>query len=186
MTTVRKCEHCGLSLPRGWPTCPHCGRPGRYHNVEDAADEDERAALEERYHQAHKASVDRGAADRLRDFESALGASKAVLSRPLGFLLEFVQADNVVYATYYKLMRAGIRFPAGEKWDRLRTIADATLFAGFEDEIRFAALSLDGVGVRSYGACSITLRDSMIAHRASVFEENTVLFVEKMGVSNIP
>ncbi len=50
-------------------------------------------------------------------------------------------------------------------------------------EIRFAALSLDGVGVLSYGPCSLVLSERMISHRSSVFEENSVLFMDHMGIS---
>jgi hypothetical protein len=45
-----------------------------------------------------------------------------------------------------------------------------------------AALSLDGRGVAHYGDCFLVLKDSMIAHRLSVFEENTVVFMEHHAV----
>ena len=60
----------------------------------------------------------------------------------------------------------------------IRRITDALLFGPNMDEIRFAALSLDGFGLDNYGACSLVLREEMIAHRASVFDENSVTFME--------
>jgi len=56
------------------------------------------------------------------------------------------------------------------------------LFPHYKEQIRFAALSLDGVGLSTFGVCSIEFREEMIAHRASVFDENSVLFIERHGV----
>lgn len=73
--------------------------------------------------------------------------------------------------------------PAGDEWDYRRRSADLALFPNFEEHITFAALSLDGVGLSNYGSCSIVLRNDMIAHRATVFEENSVTFTERHGVA---
>lgn len=72
-----------------------------------------------------------------------------------------------------------MRVPDDDKWDALRRGTDEALFPGQKEKIRFAALTLDVVGVLNYGACQMTLRTPMIAHRASVFEENTAVFMEK-------
>lgn len=182
MTVPRQCDFCGFSLPRGYAACPHCGRPGRYQNVDDAADDGERRALYDRYQNAISASVAGGAEAQLRDFEAAAEKSEAVSTRPIGFLQPLVQSDNNVYSSYYKLMEAEVRLPEGSKWDILRAVADEALFTGFKDEIRFAALSLDGLGVAHYGECSITWREAMIAHRASIFEENSTMFMDHKNV----
>ena len=176
------CNFCGHGLPRGPSSCPHCGQPGRYQNVDDAGAGEEQVALDLRYRSAVADSAARGAEDRLKDFEMAVGKSKAVISRPLDFLQPLAQSDNVLYATYYKLMQAEVRLPEGGKWDILRAVTDEALFTGFKEEIRFAALSLDGVGIFNYGPCSITLREEMISHRASAFEENSVLFMDHRQV----
>jgi hypothetical protein len=60
----------------------------------------------------------------------------------------------------------------------LRQVADAALFSGFQDEIRFGVISLDGSGALNYGRCFLVLRDDMIAHRATVFESNAVLWMK--------
>jgi hypothetical protein len=41
------------------------------------------------------------------------------------------------------------------------------------------ALTFDGVGLDNYGECSMILKEAMIAHRASVFEENSVQFMDR-------
>src|SRR5262249_40185953 len=68
--------------------------------------------------------------------------------------------------------------PPGEGWDKLREITDTNLFFGYKEEIRFAALSITGRGVERYGRYSIVLRDEMIAHRATIFEENSVMWMK--------
>jgi hypothetical protein len=45
--------------------------------------------------------------------------------------------------------------------------------------LHYAALSLDGVGLESYGECTVTLREEMVFHRASCFEENSALIFEE-------
>lgn len=77
------------------------------------------------------------------------------------------------------MKEAGVRLPEGEQWDVVRELADTVLFPGYKKDMRFAALSLNGIGLSNYGSCSIALRDEMIAHRASVFEENSALFMER-------
>lgn len=58
--------------------------------------------------------------------------------------------------------------------DRQRRMVDALLFGGYADQIRFAALSLDGIGLRSYGkgglSYGLCLGDVAIAKRASLLQ----------------
>jgi hypothetical protein len=183
MPATRQCAFCNNPLPRSASVCPHCGRPGLYPNVEDAEDHAEHAELERRHQAALTQSAARGVDQTLKDFEVAAADSKAVLARSSNELLRLANSDHELYATYYKLTRAGVRLPTGEKWDFRRRVADAALFPGFEEQITFAALSLDGIGLSNYGSCSIVLRDDMIAHRASVFEANSVTFTEHHHVA---
>jgi hypothetical protein len=163
--------------------CPHCGRPALYPNVDDADDPAERAELDRRYQAALAESATRGAEQAVKDFEAAAGDSKAVLARSPGELLRLANSDHELYATFYELIEGGVRIPAGDEWDFRRQVADAALFPGYFKQIRFAALSLDGIGLSTFGLCSIVLRDDMIAHRASVLEENSVLFAERHGAA---
>ena len=54
------------------------------------------------------------------------------------------------------------------------------VFPSYNHEIGFAALSLDGKGVLSYGRCSLVLKSIAIARRATVFWENTVEFCNRV------
>jgi hypothetical protein len=176
------CSECGNEIPQPVERCPHCGRPGYYWNVIAANEADERAALERRYQAAQREATSRKAEGALQDFENSIADSKAVIARSESDVLRLASSNRQLYSTYYQLLEAGVRLPEGNQWDVLRELADTVLFPGYKKEMRFAALSLDGVGVSNYGSCSIVLRDEMIAHRASVFEENSALFMERRRI----
>lgn len=174
------CQHCGFEVPLAWSYCPHCGRAGLFPNVRAAQSEDEVAALDHRYQHALQDAAARGALNTVTRFERAVAtSSKAVMSRPLRELDRLASSDRELISTFYKLLGAEVRLPRGNDWDGLRRIADEVLFPGYREEIRFAALTLDGTGLSSYGECSFVLRDDMIAHRASIFEENSTVLLTR-------
>lgn len=140
------------------------------------------AALERRYQAAKKDATARKADGALQDFENALSGSKAVIARSESEVLRLATSTRQLYGTYYQLIEAGLRLPDGDEWDVLRELADTVLFPHYKQEMRFGSLSLDGLGLPNFGECSIVLREEMIADRASVFEENSALFVERREI----
>lgn len=176
------CPECDNEIQQPADRCPHCGRPGYFWNVLAAEDPAERAALERRYQAAKKDAASRKADVQLQDFEDTIAGSKAVIARSESEVLRLASSTRQLYNTYYQLIGAGVRLPEGDQWDVLRELADTLLFPGYKKEMRFAALSLDGVGLSNYGSCSIVFSNEMIAHRASVFEENSALFMEHHNI----
>jgi hypothetical protein len=183
MSKLPPCDFCNNYMPPSANSCPHCGRPGLYPNVRIASNPKERTALDRRYKSAMKDSSSRGAVSVLYDFEKAIAASKAVISRPHNELYRLAANDYELYTTYYQLLEAEVRLPKGDKWDTLRAVADSALFPNYKEQIRFAALTLDGKGLFNYGECAIVLRTDYIAHRATVFEENSVPFMKNHRIS---
>jgi hypothetical protein len=187
MPPLACCEHCHNHYPITVMPCPHCAGRGQFPNVMLAELEEEVAALARRYKEAWTDAEARGALDRLLEFEAALADTEAVFARSTHDLQRLSTSDNQAYVTYYDLLRSKIKLPAGDKWDRLRMLTDSALFLDAKDEIRFAALALKGadedVNLSNYGDCTITLRTEMIAHRASVFEENSVMFMIRRGMT---
>lgn len=173
------CSYCRNSIPPSWVRCPHCGLPGLFPNVRAAEDEPERLALERRYQEALAEAASRGARAAVEVFEQAAQSSKAVAARPIRELDRLAASDKELYPTYYGLLEGQVRLPHGDEWDVLRGIADEALFPGYKQEIRFSALALDGGGLPRYGECSFVLRNDMIAHRASVYEENSALSMKR-------
>lgn len=177
-----QCAACSHDIPLNLNQCPHCAQPGLFPNVRAAAQPEERAALEQRYQQAIAEAAARGEAAAVQEFQDALGDSRAVIARPLGEVERLAVSDRQGYASYYQLVDAEVRLPDGDEWEILRRLADEAFFPGYREHIRFAALTLDGIGLSNYGDCSIVLRTAMIAHRASAFEENTAVFVKRHEV----
>lgn len=156
------CGHCGNPIPGFASRCPHCANPVGYPNV--LAAKDEEPDLLVLYDDALKDADGRGVRATVDDFQLAVDGSKAVFNRWPDDVQRLAGDDNQLYATYYQL--AKLRLPKGDEWDKLRQIADATFFTNYHEEIRFAALTLDSIGITNYGNCSILLKDSMISHRA--------------------
>jgi len=179
---TRSCTSCGNSFPSSAERCPHCGQPGLFANVFAAESDSQRLALAERYRLAKEDATARGADSSVQQFEDALKDSRAVIARSSRDMLRLATRDNEIYATFYNLNSAGLRLPEGGKWDILRSVVDSALFPNYKEQIRFAALSLNGVGLSNYGEYSIVLRTDMIAHRTSVFEENSILFMEHHNI----
>jgi hypothetical protein len=81
--------------------------------------------------------------------------------------------------SFWDLLHAGVRVPDGSRWTWLRGLADWALFTSYRDKIRFASLSVDGACLPHYGEVSLELSENMIAHRATVFEENSAVFFDR-------
>jgi RNA polymerase subunit RPABC4/transcription elongation factor Spt4 len=181
------CAFCTNNVPPSASRCPHCGQPSLFPNVVIA--HSEQSSLQNRYDNAISLALTSGAITNVNDFERTVNKSCAVVNRSLSELQRLVGSDFEVYATYYRLSE-GIRLQKGEEFDSLRQAADSIFFTGYAKEIRFAALSLDSLGLQNYGDCSWILREAMIEHRASVFEENTTLYYMNnariKGASDIP
>ena len=96
-----------------------------------------------------------------------------VISTSFNEVERIAQADTNVFSTFYQRVKAGLQIPSGGKWDVLRGVAEHALFPGYKDHIRFGAFSLDGDGVWNYGECAVTLKDRMVTHRTTLFEELT-------------
>lgn len=183
---VDQCPDCRHEFSISEVRCPHCGRPSRFPNVRDA--ELEADALTARYNDAKMDAANRGDAAVVEQFEQACRQSVAVIARSFDEAFRLATSDLELYATHYQLQT--LRIPGGlppgpgqPNWDRIRAVADEALFGKQKEEIRFAALSLDGVGLANYGECTLVLRDDMIAHRASVVEENSLVFMNRHGVT---
>ncbi|HXU30658.1 MAG TPA: hypothetical protein VN851_08795 [Thermoanaerobaculia bacterium] len=182
------CEFCGYSVPLAVSVCPHCGQPCRFaSNVRAALFPEEKEALDRRYRKAKMEAEGRGCRQVLTAFEAAVRGSQSVISRPLREADRLAVSERELYSTYYQQVHAEHRSPSSDDWDRRRRIADEALFPGYKESIRFAALTLDGEGVASYGGdepdgfCFLVLRSEMIAQRATVFEDNSTLVYERHG-----
>jgi hypothetical protein len=183
MVTSELCLHCSNDVPVAAERCPHCAQPVRFPNVRAADQYQERAALEIRYDASIGDGNARGCGPIIKNLETAIeDQARAVIGRPVSEVHRLATNDMQLYATYYQLIEAEVRLPSNGKWDVLRRVAEDALFPGYKERIRFAALTLDGAGALSYGECFFSLRVDMTGHRASLLEENCVLFMDHHGV----
>ncbi|WP_437577727.1 zinc ribbon domain-containing protein [Sorangium sp. So ce887] len=179
------CPACGHEIPASAERCPHCARPGLFPNVRAVTQPEETAAFDARFRDARDEASARGLLALFEEFMVALDDSKAVIARPLREAQRLASSHKEGYATYYQLTDAEVRLPDGNEWDFLRRQADEALFPGYKEKIRFAALTLDAVGLSNYGDCSMTLRTSMVAHRTTVLEENSAVFIKHRSVKMV-
>jgi len=170
------CTACSSPIPSNKRDCVVCGTDNGCPNVRQAEGSVEKTALAERLADAEVSANARGCLDILKKFGVAVLSSSAVMARSLAVLDSLVKSDKSLYIPFYKQVSSGARIPEDNDWDLGRTAADSTVMPHYFEEISFAALSLDLVGLTAYGAYSIILKEQAIALRASVFEENPFIF----------
>jgi hypothetical protein len=176
---VASCKQCGSVVPDAVDRCPTCGADAGFPNVRAASTATEVAELTARYSAAIADSRSRGAHKPIAQFEKSMQNTAAVINVDLRFLFFFLSSDKDLYSTYRLGVRAQTRKVASESNDRHRTGVEDALFGSYGEQIRYAALSLDGSGPKSYGAFAIKLRDVAVRDRASLLEENSYMFVER-------
>lgn len=177
--TERICQGCGAPFSRDLSVCPHCERPSLYPNVEDVDTAARHAALEVRYAAAKARAMRCGHTVEAEALEALGRASEACKALPAEDLARMALDDSRMGATYYGLVAGGCRIPGDDDFEVLRRIADAALHRSYGARITFAALSVGGRAPSNYGDGVIYFRESMIAHRATVFEENSALWVQR-------
>jgi hypothetical protein len=175
---VNRCPNCGSEYDRSAEVCSACGDHLGYPNVRAAADPKETEALMARYETAVEAATLRGAGGVIEAFQEAVSRSKAVVNVSVFLLREFSTDKKTLYTNYQLAVSAQTRKAADDEMDRQRRAVDAILFGVYAEKLRFAALSMDGRGLKSYGAYTITLKDVSVSKRSSLLEENSFAFVE--------
>lgn len=136
-----------------------------------------------RYQQA-KEEAERNAA-RISDLETLLSVSQAVLSCSVSKVYHIALNDGI-FANYHDLM--SVQFlpqvrPGQPDWAKRRPQVEIE-FVGSERHLRrmhYACLTVNGKSLPHYGECTVILREQMIAHRASVFQENSALYFDQNG-----
>jgi hypothetical protein len=161
-------------------TCSSCGSFVGFPNVYLAEGVEEQQALDARYTEAVSLAATDGTLTNLQEFEEAAKLSSAVVSMSVARLRSLAVNKNELYSNYDLAVRAQARRPALARNDQRRRAVDAKLWGTAAGEIRYAALSIDGRGLKSYGDCFVRLDDHFISHRASVLEQNSFSFLKEV------
>lgn len=178
-TRVRRCVECGNDMPIARTSCPHCGRPQFFPNVDLAKDPVEKQKLDARFQSAMSDCKLRGCEAIADKFTAACTHAVAVFACKLLKLHREIATGTQLWETYHDLERLRLQAatPGDFDWAKLRPQAEIELLGSHEhlDKIHYACLSIGGDGLSSYGECVVQLADPMIAHRASCFEGNTAV-----------
>jgi len=128
----------------------------------------------------------RGDRAKVNEFEEACNNSAAVLCCDVRKLLAIANGDHELFAGFYDTL--SLRFTDGKKpnepdWNVTRPITEIAVFGSkkHHDCLHYAALTLTEEGLPHYGECHILLREEMVAHRTSTFEENSAVHVDRFG-----
>lgn len=176
---ITGCAKCGECLSESARFCLACGEDAGFPNVRMATRLEEVEHFEKRLATAFASAEAGGYLHALQGLGKAASASKAVIARPLRILLDLLENDRRPYSTYHMELNAGLRVPEDNVYDRTRTQFENALFPQFYVEIRYAALSLEGRWLHWFGDYAMILKEHMIGHRTTVFEENPYLFAKK-------
>lgn len=174
---MEKCSHCNRDVNYNLIACPTCAEPLGHPNVRMAKVAAQKTALEKRYAEACQNATKSSCQDELGNFEQTCRGSFAVINENAKFLDFFLTRPNQLYSTYKKQVDAGLRIPASPEDSSMREAAEAIMFPDFGREITYAALSIDGRGLSSYGPITLRLKESAIGKRATVLKENSYDFV---------
>ncbi len=172
------CEVCQTPQPQvNYANCIQCGSDLGAPNVNEVSTEDEINALEKRYINATNFIIANGNEDGLEHFKTYFSHNvNAVINLSFKAIKAWLLTTDRKYKSYSRLLEEGdkqIKTPFNDKW---RTMVDGYLYGDNGRDIVFAALSLDGAGLLTYGDCTVIINEPAIALRATVIEENSFNF----------
>ena len=159
--------------------CVACQTDCGFPNVRAASEDDEQQALDQRVREAENRADANGTRPILDKLRAAAGRTKAVRVRSLGDVYALVQRDDQLFGTFHDLKGAGLLRPSATEIEASRQSAEPLVFLNYHERIQFAALTLDDQAPFNYGNCAMVFQEAKIAHRATVFEENCVLFCRR-------
>jgi hypothetical protein len=174
------CRRCGYPVPSEQRECQSCGEDNGFPNVRLAEIPREIAALAQRVLDAEVSSDARNCRDVLERFGTAVQSSQAIIARSLAVIQDLIESDLRTYTSFQRQLAAGMRVAEDNEADRVRTQVEAALYPNFHTEIRFAFLSIGPAGLAAYGAYAMVLKNAMIEHRATVFEENLLTLGKRL------
>lgn len=168
-------------MPPEVRVCPKCQEDAGFPNIRKAEQPEEINALNKRVLEAEKLADGRGTRLLLERFTAAVATSNVVMNRRLDDLNTWTNSRSRFFPSFHSQLRDGMISTQNE-YDEQRTSPENTVNPTYYKQLEFAALSLDDRGMSYYGPYCVTLHESFIAKRATVFEENPFVFCKKHSV----
>lgn len=173
-----RCPHCGSKNLVINKDCLACGMSLGFPNVNECSQKEELKALGKRYKEKIESARDKGHQDKIAEFEEEVKKSLAVIDVDLEYLHSLI-VRGAAYSNYQLLTSGEARDFARPEADKERLGVEGTIFGSYGRNIRYAALSVDGSGLKSYGDFTIILSDKAVRLRATLLEENSYNFVKR-------
>ena len=177
-----KCPICSEEVRPHERHCTGCQTDCGFPNVRAAEQDDEVKALAGRVAEAERQADNEGTAPLLSRLRAVARRSRAVRVRSLDEAYALVKSDDKLMGTFYDLRGAGLLRPSATKMEASRQSAEPLVFLNYHEKIQFAALTLDDLGLFTYGNCAMVFQEAKIANRATVFEENCVFFCQRRDI----
>jgi hypothetical protein len=176
------CPKCKTKVPYHLRTCFSCEAEIGFPNVRYAQSEAD--ALNQRYQMAKDIAAVQNVTSQIESFERALMDSRAIMIRSALDVIGLLASPNKLWATFAKQVQAGMRIAENNGWDDARISVEPMIHPHYHENIHYAVLSLDNIGATdaSYGSCHLLLKLETYRDRATVFEENAILFVRRHHV----
>ena len=173
-----KCPNCGVENLLINKDCSCCGASLGFPNVNECSQKEEVEALEKRYKIEIEIAQKKEKEDKLVEFENEVQKSLAVTNVDLEYLYSLIVKSST-YSNYQLLTEGETRDYARPEADKERMGVEGTIFGSYGRNIRYAALSADGRGLKSYGDYTIILSNEAVRLRATLLEENSYSFVKR-------
>lgn len=162
-------------------SCRHTFTPAV--NVKYALTPEEVAALESRYEDARIYLASKALTREGLDFERwVLSSGQAVVNMDFAFLWEWLMLGSKEYQGYKRSVAQGDRLRKIFANDRMRSAVEGLIFGSHEDII-YGALTLNEVGLTSYGKVSVVLQTAAIEQVTSMLDENSYNFIKRISAS---
>lgn len=173
------CSSCSAPIDINSVVCEHCGTASPQPiTVKRALLASEVEALSKRYDAAKSALEVKGLWEEIGAFEKIVDEEgHAVINLNFTFLWDWLMHGSKEYQGYRRSVLDGSINRSKFENDRDRSVVESILF-GTAVDIIYAALSLDGFGLKSYGPISVVLKTSAIEARTSLLEMNSYKFVD--------
>jgi hypothetical protein len=173
-----RCPHCGTENLLINKDCLACGMSLGFPNVNECSQKEELNALNKRYKKKIESARNKGHQNKIAKFEEEIKKSLAVINIDLEYLHSLI-VRGAPYSNYQLLTSGEAREFGRPETDKERLGVEGTIFGSYGRNIRYAALSLDGTGLKSYGDFAIILSDKAVRLRATLLEENSYNFVKR-------
>lgn len=183
------CTHCNKNVNKPSNICPYCNLETGIPSNIVLAGEDE-INLSNRFQICKKCIKDLKDLTRLNYYKRKLKnrISVSINAHP-ETLVNLLQDERIKYTNLHENLRANAIINYDPELAAKRRGIDNLVFGADGEKLNYGAVNLGTLGLYSYGACCIFLKDKEIKNRVSFLEDNSFNYMTRSGPAiqlNIP